>query len=363
MACGYRPCARGKRGLLKGIDVVLLQREGEDGGEEHVLKEAIKEKRGDGAPFMRRIQDIRYSRPRDLISPSIHAGECQVAAAWDRVERRPSIVPSSRKKSSLELMAVRDSLEGRYMLENLRRESPGDGIAFSHVSKSRCTPSSVANPGIPYHNSKLPSPTFDFLLPFRHKQRPASQHGIDAFLDSRTMYKHASKGSSISLSSIHHTGSGSQPLSTTNRHFSSFQTFIPQRSYHSTTRTYAATRAPQRWQQNTRPNRKRLPPYSSRPSHGPSSGAPSPTPRLDNNHPNPNLDQAPQPISTQIEKDPRYKALSRKWTSLVVAIPFALYTSWLLYDRCELENFLFSFHPQPRYLILIYPISLILAES
>lgn len=37
----------------------------------------------------------------------------------------------------------------------------------------------------------------------------------------------------------------------------------------------------------------------------------------------------------QLKKDPQFRALSRRWTSLMVALPFAIVTSYYLWQRCE----------------------------
>lgn len=52
------------------------------------------------------------------------------------------------------------------------------------------------------------------------------------------------------------------------------------------------------------------------------------------------LTPAPIPRPTELpystlKKDPKFKALSRKWTSLIVAFPIALFTSWVLWGRSE----------------------------
>jgi hypothetical protein len=42
----------------------------------------------------------------------------------------------------------------------------------------------------------------------------------------------------------------------------------------------------------------------------------------------------------ELKKNPEFKALSRKYTSLLIAIPIALFTSYVLYGRCKYDVFL-----------------------
>jgi hypothetical protein len=42
----------------------------------------------------------------------------------------------------------------------------------------------------------------------------------------------------------------------------------------------------------------------------------------------------------ELKKNPKFKALSRKYTSLLIAIPIALFTSYVLYGRCKYGVFL-----------------------
>lgn len=37
----------------------------------------------------------------------------------------------------------------------------------------------------------------------------------------------------------------------------------------------------------------------------------------------------------QLKKDPAYRALARRYSSLIVALPFAIVSSYFLYGRCE----------------------------
>ena len=37
----------------------------------------------------------------------------------------------------------------------------------------------------------------------------------------------------------------------------------------------------------------------------------------------------------QLKKDPKFRQLSGQWTRLMVALPFAIVTSYYLYQRCE----------------------------
>jgi hypothetical protein len=58
----------------------------------------------------------------------------------------------------------------------------------------------------------------------------------------------------------------------------------------------------------------------------------------------------PPPRPTQLpyhelKKNPEFKALSRKYTSLIVAIPIALFTSYVLWGRCKFDFDLDSLMP------------------
>jgi hypothetical protein len=43
----------------------------------------------------------------------------------------------------------------------------------------------------------------------------------------------------------------------------------------------------------------------------------------------------PPPDLATLKSDPKFRSLSRKWTSLMVALPIALYTTWVLLERCK----------------------------
>ena len=48
----------------------------------------------------------------------------------------------------------------------------------------------------------------------------------------------------------------------------------------------------------------------------------------------------PQPRPTQLplselKKDPKYRSLTRKWTSIICSVPIVIVTSWVLWGRCE----------------------------
>ena len=67
-------------------------------------------------------------------------------------------------------------------------------------------------------------------------------------------------------------------------------------------------------------------------------------PRLPTSFPPPAA-PPPPPRPTQLpyhelKKNPEFKALSRKYTSLLIAIPIALFTSYILYGRCKYNVFL-----------------------
>lgn len=67
-------------------------------------------------------------------------------------------------------------------------------------------------------------------------------------------------------------------------------------------------------------------------------------PRLPTSFPPPAA-PPPPPRPTQLpyhelKKNPEFKALSRKYTSLLIAIPIALFTSYVLYGRCKYDVFL-----------------------
>jgi len=67
-------------------------------------------------------------------------------------------------------------------------------------------------------------------------------------------------------------------------------------------------------------------------------------PRLPTSFPPP-VAPPPPPRPTQLPynelmKNPEFKALSRKYTSLLIAIPIALFTSYVLYGRCKYDIFL-----------------------
>jgi hypothetical protein len=67
-------------------------------------------------------------------------------------------------------------------------------------------------------------------------------------------------------------------------------------------------------------------------------------PRLPTSFPPP-ATPPPPPRPTQLpyhelKKNPEFKALSRKYTSLLIAIPIALFTSYVLYGRCKYDIFL-----------------------
>jgi hypothetical protein len=67
-------------------------------------------------------------------------------------------------------------------------------------------------------------------------------------------------------------------------------------------------------------------------------------PRLPTSFPPPTA-PPPPPRPTQLpyhelKKNPEFKALSRKYTSLLIAIPIALFTSYVLYGRCKYDAFL-----------------------
>ena len=84
------------------------------------------------------------------------------------------------------------------------------------------------------------------------------------------------------------------------------------------------------------------PPILSPPNHKP---AQTPFPRPKTTRPT-TLAQAstphqttpgrPPPDLATLKSDPKFKSLSRKWTSVMVALPIALYTTWVLLERCEL---------------------------
>jgi hypothetical protein len=64
-------------------------------------------------------------------------------------------------------------------------------------------------------------------------------------------------------------------------------------------------------------------------------------PRLPTSFPPP-VAPPPPPRPTQLpyhelKKNPEFKALSRKYTSLLIAIPIALFTSYVLYGRCKYD--------------------------
>jgi hypothetical protein len=66
-------------------------------------------------------------------------------------------------------------------------------------------------------------------------------------------------------------------------------------------------------------------------------------PRLPTSFPPPPA-PPPPPRPTQLpyhelKKNPEFKALSRKYTSLLIAIPIALFTSYVLYGRCKYDVF------------------------
>jgi hypothetical protein len=79
---------------------------------------------------------------------------------------------------------------------------------------------------------------------------------------------------------------------------------------------------------NSEPTSAILPKVSSKPSPRlPSSFAPAPAPP-------PPLRPTQLPYH-ELKKNPEFKALSRKYTSLIIAIPIALFTSYVLWGRCE----------------------------
>jgi hypothetical protein len=54
--------------------------------------------------------------------------------------------------------------------------------------------------------------------------------------------------------------------------------------------------------------------------------------------PLPDPDPGPRPTQqpyAALKKNPRFKALSRRWTGVIVALPIALFTTWVLLSRCE----------------------------
>jgi hypothetical protein len=60
-------------------------------------------------------------------------------------------------------------------------------------------------------------------------------------------------------------------------------------------------------------------------------------PRLPIQRPPPDLG-APKPSQIPLEelkKDPKYRSLSRRWTTLMVSLPVAIVTSYFLWQRCE----------------------------
>ena len=66
-------------------------------------------------------------------------------------------------------------------------------------------------------------------------------------------------------------------------------------------------------------------------------------PRLPTSFPSPAAPPPPlrptQVPYNELKKNPEFKALSRKYTSLLIAIPIALFTSYVLYGRCKYDVF------------------------
>lgn len=85
-----------------------------------------------------------------------------------------------------------------------------------------------------------------------------------------------------------------------------------------------------------------LPLKAEPPSTGLPKLSPQPQPRLPSSFA-PAPAPAPPPRPTQLpyhelKKNPEFKALSRRYTSLIVAIPIVLVTSYVLFNRCELRQ-------------------------
>jgi hypothetical protein len=41
----------------------------------------------------------------------------------------------------------------------------------------------------------------------------------------------------------------------------------------------------------------------------------------------------------QLQRDPRYRAMSSRWTRVMVALPIAIVSSYFLWERCQFPPF------------------------
>lgn len=186
--------------------------------------------------------------------------------------------------------------------------------------------------------SKLQPRLMDALVAHKGKQRVVSQNPVNTIPEPKMSSRTHWKAAPLPIFCTHAAGLGSPRTLSLQHSLSSFHTTTRQQSSSS---TQTASTAPRSVPSSTNPPLSLLPgqqhriqkPTTSRPI---TLAPPRPPTAPFLPAAQPGLRPSSQPLAT-LKMDPKYKALSRKWTSLIVALPIALFTSWVLYERCELN--------------------------
>jgi hypothetical protein len=284
---------------------------------------------------------------------------CRTPASLNQGRYRFDLDSRYAEKKSSKSTPTRHKAEARDGLDSLGNGKIGianlDSLKFTHRCSSYDldtprTNHSLKSPrgtGPGHQASGLQTQLTDALIAYKGKQRAMFQDQLNAILTPRP--SHRAQSCRASTASILSTSKGlSSPHTPTHQHLLTFlHTTTPSRQQRSFTRGSSTAQPPPTPSPSALANPANPAPPNPKPTqlhHQPKPATARPTTLAQaSSHPNPihpTTPRPPPPDFATLRSDPKFKALSRKWTSVMVALPIAIYTTWVLLERCE-PKFLF----------------------